>query len=462
MAGSGTPGRRRVNSGEPGLAAEKQFWREWNADAYARAAARGDIPGAGPEQTQALRRRAEALDAVTRRGPGRNAELVQIHAAAGRFFQACLHGSWVGDYLGERGLSAALLPSSPWKIGYAPATWTALTDHLRRQGYPSELMLASGLVTTGRDGHLRDRFRDRLMIPLRDEHGVAIAFIGRRHPDAGDDKGPKYLNSPGTDLYTKSHILAGLAESRRSLARGAQPVLVEGPMDALAVSIAAPGQFTGIAPCGTALTAEQVAALTRAVDLPGCGVRVALDPDTVGRAAAIRAYPLLQPVTADITAVLLPDGRDPADILKADGREALRDALADSVCPLADLVVDARIEDWAHGGELDISRQVDAFRAAAATVAAMPPAEAPRQIGRLSALFIRQYDWTPEEINRELIAAIEQRYEDPSPVGLPAHATQLTQAAIAPATEVPAPRRTSSPASVCRTAPARRARAERG
>jgi DNA primase len=109
-------------------------------------------------------------------------DLVQVHATAGKSFQACLRGSWVPDYLAGCGLDAVLLPSSPWRVGYAPATWTALTDHLRRQGYASEVLQASGLVMVGRDGHLYDRFRDRLMIPLRDEDGQAIAFIGRRHP----------------------------------------------------------------------------------------------------------------------------------------------------------------------------------------------------------------------------------------------------------------------------------------
>jgi DNA primase len=365
------------------------------------------------DRIAAIRRRSESGVAIlTRPGLISDAELVQIHVTAARFFQQRLTGSWVPDYLGDRGLAAALQPNSPWKIGYAPATWIALTENLREQGYSDKAMLRSGLVTTGRDGRLHDRFRDRLMIPLRTEDDIAAAFIGRRHPASSDDHGPKYLNSPDTDLYVKGRILAGLSEGRRFLDQGTQPVLVEGPMDAIAVTIAAPGRFTGVTPCGTSLTAHQVAALSRAIDLPVRGIRVALDADTAGRKAAIRAYSLLQPATGDITAVILPDGRDPADILTRDGREALKCTLTTSICPLADLVVDARIDEWAHGRDLNFTElQIGALRAAAKVIATMPAAEVGPQAARLCAMFTRRYDWTPEEVTREIITAVENHYE---------------------------------------------------
>jgi DNA primase len=428
MAGSGIPrhGLTPNGDGAPDLAAEARFWRDWNTAAFDCA---GHNHGAGhtseeaaalaarntpdPDRLASVRGHAEAAAAIlTRPEAAVDPGLIEIHAAAGRFFHACLPGSWVPDYLADRGLSAALLTTSPWKIGYAPATWTALLDHLRRQGWDDATMLCAGLVTRGRDGRLHDRFRDRLMIPLRDEHGYAVAFIGRRHPEAGDDKGPKYLNSPDTTIFTKGNVLAGLAEGRRALAHGAQPVLVEGPMDAIAVSVAAPGRFAGISPCGTALSPHQVAVLSRKADLAAVGVRVALDGDAAGQQAALRAYPLLQPATADITAVILPGSQDPADILKTDGPDALRKMLTSSVCPLADLVIDSKIEQWARGRDnLDTEQQIGALRAAAATLVAMPPAEASRQAGRLAALFIRRYDWPPDLVSAEFITAIEQHYE---------------------------------------------------
>src|ERR1700677_4565249 len=362
----------------------------------------------------------------------RDAELVQIHAEAGRFFQARLAGSWVPDYLASRGLATALLPTSPWKIGYAPASWTALTGHLRQLGHCDAALLRSGLVVNGKNGQLRDHFHDRLMIPLRAEDGIAIAFIGRRHPSAGDDHGPKYLNSPDTEMFTKGRVLAGLAEGRRALHAGAQPVLVEGPIDAMAVSISAPGQFTGVSPCGTALTSEQVTALARTVSLPDRGLRVALDADRAGRKAAIRTYARLAPVTTHLIAVTLPDGHDPAEILQQDGRRALRDALTDQVRPLADLVVDARLEEWAHGQELRfVEQQMGALRAAAKVIAAMPADQVGPQASRLSALYVTRYGWHHEEVTREIIDAIEHHYQPgvqsstlpPSPAAAVAHAT---------------------------------------
>jgi DNA primase len=201
------------------------------------------------------------------------------------------------------------------------------------------------------------------MIPLRAEDGYVVAFIGRRHPDVGDSHGPRYLNSPDTELFTKGHVLAGLAEARRVLARGAQPVLVEGPLDAIAVSVAGNGDFAGVAPCGTALTGEQVAALARAVDLRERGIRVALDADPAGRKATVRAYQHLAPL-ADPLAVTFPYGSDPADVLRADGRLGLHDVLRGSVRPLADLTVDSAISEWAHGRELVFAElQMGALRA---------------------------------------------------------------------------------------------------
>jgi DNA primase len=458
------PGTTRLTSrddGEPDLTEEARLWREWNAAVYARTGTREQAAAFTARVSPGRERLAETSVARLSSLPdgARDPQLVQVHAAAGRFFLACLHGSWAPGYLSDRGLSAALLPSSPWKIGYAPATWTALTDHLRRQGYPEQVMLRSGLVTTGRDGHLYDRFRDRLMIPLRDEQGVAIAFIGRRHPDATDDHGPKYLNSPDTEIFIKGHVLAGLAEGHRSFDHGAQPVLVEGPMDAIAVSIAAPGRFTGVAPCGTALTATQVAALARAVDLRERGIRVALDPDTAGRQAAIRAYPLLQHMTPDIAAVTLLDGKDPADLLRHDGPETLRDTLTTSTCPLADLVIDACIEARITDRDLDIEQQIAALRSAAKIVATMPPAEAARQATRLSTLFIGHYDWPHEQVTRELITAVENHYEKPG--RLPAAAAKLVSAARAPVATALAQRRESVLASPRRKRPHVRDEAER-
>jgi len=369
---------------------------------------------------------------------GRDEELVRIHVEALQFFADHLPGSWVPGYLASRRMDAVLLDSSPWKIGYAPGHWTALTSHLRRLGHGDEALKQSGLVTTGKDGHLRDHFHDRLMIPLRAEDGVVVGFIGRRPPAAGDEHGPKYLNSPDTSLFTKKHILAGLAEGRAQLARGAQPVLVEGPLDAIAVSIAAPGQYIGVAPCGTAFTSGQAAALGRAVDLPDRGIRVALDADTPGRDAAVRAYSILSPLTAAITTVSFPEGRDPAETLERDGRAALRITISTSIRPLADLVTDTAIEEWLHGREMQFpEHEAGAIEAAARVIATMPASEIGPQARRLCALFTTRYGWHHWEVTLKVIEAIEHHYQPDGPAhsGLPP-----TTAAVVARGSAPQPR----------------------
>jgi hypothetical protein len=169
MAGHGATG-----DDQPDLAAEARFWREWNTAVFERdhsheeAAKIAARLSPDPDRLAALVARAETSSALSRPpAASGGGNLVQIHADAGRFFQSQLEGSWVPGYMADRGLDAVFLATSPWKIGYAPKSWTALTDHLRSLAYTDEEMLRSGLVTEGKNGGLRDRFHDRLMIPLR-------------------------------------------------------------------------------------------------------------------------------------------------------------------------------------------------------------------------------------------------------------------------------------------------------
>ena len=182
--------------GAPADAADLAAWRTPTGD-DPRAAELDARAAAARADTAATLGRAETTEAARRpTAADRDPVLVQVIAAAGRFYQSQLAGSWVPGYLASRRLDAALLPTSPWKIGYAPASWTSLVDHLRGQGFTDADMLTAGLVVNGRNGQLRDHFCDRLIIPLRAADGIATGFIGRRHPSAGHDHGPKYLNTP--------------------------------------------------------------------------------------------------------------------------------------------------------------------------------------------------------------------------------------------------------------------------
>jgi DNA primase len=339
----------------------------------------GGTPG-GPVVTTTPELPRGHLPLVTALPPVPDKDIVQASTAALAFFQSRMPGSWVPGYLTARGFADGI--QRRWQAGHAPASWDALTRHLRTLGFPDLLLETAGLARRSRRGTLIDTFRNRAMLPIRSGDGTVIAFIGRA-PDPPGRGVPKYLNSPQTALYDKSEVLFGLWEAREALAAGARPVIVEGPLDAIAVTAAGHGRFAGVAPCGTALTARHAAALSRAADLTGTGVLVAFDPDPPGRRAAVRAYHLLSQVTAETSAVILPPGQDPAQILAGNGPAALTTILASGTRPLADLVTDTGLDQWARW--LDHAEgQLSALRAAAPVIAAMPPAHVARQVARLS------------------------------------------------------------------------------
>ncbi|WP_433496811.1 toprim domain-containing protein [Sphaerimonospora sp. CA-214678] len=298
--------------------------------------------------------------------------LIAIHRHAERFYQAHLGGSWVPDYLRNRGFDVDV--QRQWRIGYAPNEWRALTRHLRRLGYTDTAIEASGLSRRSTRGMLIDFFRDRAMFPITKRDETTIAFIGRSR-----DKEPKYLNSPNTPIYTKGRTMFGL----HAFTPGTTPVITEGPLDALAITVAGRGHLAGLALCGTSLTPDQVKTLDMAHDLRASGVLVAFDGDRAGRYAAARAYPLLK--SAGMAAALvLPTGWDPACVLGDAGANTLSTLLREQVRPLADLVIDAAIEPWQRSLQYPEGR-IGALRAAGAAIAAMAPHDVARQVARVAA-----------------------------------------------------------------------------
>jgi len=297
--------------------------------------------------------------------------------AAARFFAARLTASWVPAYLAGRGFGEQALRA--WTVGYAPAGWRLLTAHLRELGYGDAAIQAAGLARRTRRGALVDFFRDRAMFGIRWPDGTVAGFTGRARPGGGRP-GPVYLNTRTTGLYHKGSLLFGLYEGRRALAAGARPVLVEGPLDAIAVSAAA--RYAGVSPCGTALTAAQVALLSRTSDLRRAGVVVAFDADRAGRRAAVRAFHLLRGVTDYAVAAVLPAGQDPAGFRREHGSRALARRL-DAGVPLADLVVDetvAPFERWLAFPDGKFA----ALHAAAPLIAGLPPGQVARQVARVA------------------------------------------------------------------------------
>jgi DNA primase len=355
------------------------------------------------EQLLAPARSATPEQASERAGPFvPRSDHVRIHQQAAQFFRTQMPSSWVPGYLDRRGLAAAVQDN--WQAGYAPAEWNALTRHLQTAGYSETLIEATGLARRSRRGALIDTFRDRAMLPIRTADGAIVAFIGRAAEHA-DHSTPKYLNSPATSHYSKSEVLFGLWEGRDALANGARPVLAEGPLDAIAVTIAGNGKHVGVAPCGTATTAHQAAALAGMADLRATGITVAFDPDNAGQHAAVRAYQVLIPLTEKLAAIILPAGQDPAHILAARGPAALADTLASRTRPLPDLVINAECRSW--GRRLrDAEGQIGALRAAAPLIAAMPPAHVARQVARLAAILRLDHALVTEAVTDALTALV--------------------------------------------------------
>jgi DNA primase len=295
-----------------------------------------------------------------------------------QFYDGQLTRSWVPGYLAERGLGNATLRH--WQIGYAPGGWTTLTGHLRALGHDDDAIQAAGLARISSRGTLIDHFRDRVVLPVHDQRGNIAGFLGRARPGAGPEV-PKYLNSPETSSYQKGSLLFGLHQARNLLARGATPVIVEGPFDAIAVSLSDPGHHAGLAPCGTALTTKQAAILEQAADLGRTGILVAFDDDPAGRKAAVRAHSILRTVSDRLQSTVL-SGKDPAEILQTEGPEALRAALRAQVQPLSSVVIDAHLALWERRLH-DPEGPLLAMRSAATVIAGLLPAgstEAIRQI----------------------------------------------------------------------------------
>ena len=344
--------------------------------------------------------------------------LSALTAAAARFFADQLECGWASDYLAARGFGPQICRE--WGIGYAPATWTALTDHARDLGFTEPAIEAAGLAKRSARGTLIDVFRDRVMFPVRSLDGTVAGFIGRAPPGVGRTV-PVYLNTATTSLYRKGSMLFGCYEGRPALAAGARPVIAEGPLDAIAITAAGhrnpaaptapaghprsvrhsgsatPGRYVGLAPCGTALTPAQVRLLHAAAGrhpagvpnpaspagwgLPG--VIVAFDADTAGRRAAVRAYGLLRDITRDLLTVPFPAGADPAGYSREHGAAALAELLDSSPHPLADLVIDTRVAKFDRWLEFTDGK-FSALHAAASLIAELPPHQVARQVARLA------------------------------------------------------------------------------
>ena len=260
-------------------------------------------------------------------------ELAEVMELAVRWFRLQLQtgaAAAARDYLAHRGLDAGALER--WEIGFAPDSWQGLWDALKAKNIADDLILGAGLAKpSSKGGTPYDTFRGRIMFPIRDARGRAVAFGGRAM-DPNDNA--KYLNSPETDLFDKGRSLYNIRDARTAVGKG-QPLLVaEGYMDVIA--LAGAGFEAAVAPLGTAITENQLQMLWRIDPEPV----ITLDGDAAGQRAALRlidlALPLLE-AGRSLRFAMMPEGQDPDDLLKSGGAGAVQ-ARLDQAVPMVQLL----------------------------------------------------------------------------------------------------------------------------
>ncbi|WP_417817639.1 DNA primase [Tritonibacter scottomollicae] len=263
----------------------------------------------------------------------RRTQLAEVMEQAVNYFRLQLKTQGASEaraYLARRGLDQAALDR--WEIGFAPDGWQNLWDALKGKDVADDLILGAGLAKPSNKGKRPyDVFRNRIMFPIRDARGRAIAFGGRAM-DPNDNA--KYLNSPETELFDKGRNLYNHGPARAASGRGSTLIVAEGYMDVIALAEA--GFASSVAPLGTAVTDNQLQLLWRMSDEPV----IALDGDTAGLRAAMRlidmALPLLE-AGKSLRFAIMPEGKDPDDLLRAEGVEAVQ-AVLDQAIPMVRLL----------------------------------------------------------------------------------------------------------------------------
>ena len=269
----------------------------------------------------------EEMSAGQRRALGERSRLVEINEAALAFFREQLYadvGAPAREYLKSRGFGRE--DADYFQLGFAPNTWEALSRHLQDRQFRQADLRKVGVAKANQRGGLRDTFMGRVIFPVRDLNGDVIGFGGRILPDLdyGDFTPPKYLNSPETPLYHKTKVLYGLHEARPEIVRSGRVLICEGYTDVMALHQA--GFANAVATCGTAVTAEHFRLLSRYAD----NVVLAFDSDQAGTAAAERAWELSKEHDLEVSVLVLDDGRDPADLIRDEGVDAMRTAVEDA------------------------------------------------------------------------------------------------------------------------------------
>ena len=297
---------------------------------------------------------------------GQRSRILEANTAAAAFYQSQLMTDDAipgRDFLKGRGFDKAA--ADHFGVGFAPKGWSNLTDHLKKLGFTIEELVIAGLATKS-DRGAYDKFRGRLIWPIRDATSQVIGFGARKLFD--DDQGPKYLNTSDTLVYHKSSVLYGLDLAKKDISKQQRVVVVEGYTDVMACHLA--GITTAVATCGTAFGDEHIRILNRMLsaekDTPA-EVIFTFDPDAAGQKAAMRAFSDSHKFSAQTFVAVGPDGLDPCDLRSQKGDEAVR-LMIENKKPLFEFAIKQKIAKFDLA---TIEGRVGAARAAAPVVAAI-------------------------------------------------------------------------------------------
>ena len=340
----------------------------------------------------------EAGPAPTR-PQGQRQRLVAANTAAAQFYAEQIGtpaAQAARQFLAERGFDKQA--AQDYGCGFAPEGWDTLTRYLQQKGFTAQELITAGLAKPARSGSLIDRFRRRLIWPIRDLAGDVIGFGARKL--FADDDGPKYLNTPETPLYKKSQVLYGIERAKREIGKQGRAVIVEGYTDVMACHLA--GVPTAVATCGTAFGPEHITVLRRLLmdtDAYRGEIIFTFDGDAAGQKAALRAFEDDQRFVAQTYVAISPDNMDPCELRLARGDVAVRDLIARRT-PMLEFALRSTVDKY----NLDEAEgRVAALKVAAPLVARIKDRSLrPEYTRRLAGLLGMEVDVVTRAVNSAL------------------------------------------------------------
>lgn len=331
---------------------------------------------------------------------GQKARIFEANQAASKYFQEQLGSDAAStgrDFLKSRGFDKAA--AETFGVGFAPKGWNNLVDHLKTLGFTEDELIAASLASRGKRG-LYDKFRGRLIWPIRDTSNQVIGFGARKLFE--DDQGPKYLNTSETPVYHKSAVLYGIDLAKKEISKSQKVVVVEGYTDVMACHLA--GVKTAVATCGTAFGDDHIRILNRMlaanVDNPA-EVIFTFDPDEAGQKAAMRAFADADKFHANSFIAVGPDGLDPSDLRVQKGDEAVL-LMIENKKPIYEFAIKQKLKNF---DLTSVEGRVGAARAAAHVIATI-------RDSAMRSVYLREVaNWVNLDLS-EVSALVERAIKD--------------------------------------------------